>query len=104
MNDFADSAPKAREILRIFNEKSLTLGVRRERKCFTENDPSIKIEFSCKAKKHCGCSNQSGGAQLRIGGAWAPTKRYKVTPLVPDLNDRPSTTERENLGTGYVST
>ena len=43
MIDFADSAPKAREISRIFNEKSYTLGVRKERKCFTESYPSIKI-------------------------------------------------------------
>ena len=41
----------------------------------------LSEELSRFGKKHCGCSNQSGGAQLRIGGAWAPTKRYKVTPL-----------------------
>ena len=31
--------------------------------------------------KHCGCSNEAGGAQLWTVGAQAPTTRYKVTPL-----------------------
>ena len=34
------------------------------------------------AVNYCGCISRIGGAYIRIVGASAPTKRYKITPLV----------------------
>ena len=34
------------------------------------------------AVNYCGCISRIEGAYIRIVGASAPTKRYKITPLV----------------------
>ena len=39
------------------------------------------------AVNYCGCISRIEGAYIRIVGAYAPTKRYKITPLsgTPEL-------------------
>ena len=35
------------------------------------------------AVKYCGCISKIEGAYIRIVGVSAPTKIYKITPLIP---------------------
>ena len=39
------------------------------------------------AVNYCGCISGIEGAYIRIVGESAPTKRYKITPLVPELSE-----------------
>ena len=49
------------------------------------------------AVNYCGCISRIEGAYIRIVGASAPTKRYKITPLIAW---RSAFTAKENLAGG----